>query len=375
MRARVQTQAPFLVFGSNSGTAQAVNSTSNALWVSLQGGPVQNPLQLPDGSASAPSLTFANNTNRGFFNDTTNSGIGYSVGGSQIGEITSAGIFSKPNTPGTISIGWLGESGFSHNAGDHGISVILGGNENFYFGTNTAGFFARSDYPIAWSNTTNARSGTADTFLWRDAANTLALKNGTNAQTLRVYATTTGNERVELNAGVAPITPAASQAAGGTVNLNSDVTRTRYQMTISPAAGDCSTAFNAAALTADCTIATIAAGQKLVGAYADVTAAFTCSGTCSGTKTFSCGVSAGGTTIFTSGLNVATTATYGLADADMGTGMTRAAMIQGGYLPSWGSTSGVSCRFTSGTGNWGSGSATNVNAGTIKFTLITEQVK
>lgn len=33
---RVLTQAPMLVFGSNSGTAQPVNSTSNALWVSLQ---------------------------------------------------------------------------------------------------------------------------------------------------------------------------------------------------------------------------------------------------------------------------------------------------------------------------------------------------
>lgn len=37
---RVRTQAPFLVFGSSSGSSQVVQSTSNALWVSLQGGSV-----------------------------------------------------------------------------------------------------------------------------------------------------------------------------------------------------------------------------------------------------------------------------------------------------------------------------------------------
>lgn len=33
---RVRTQAPFLVFGSSSGTAQIINATTNALWVSVQ---------------------------------------------------------------------------------------------------------------------------------------------------------------------------------------------------------------------------------------------------------------------------------------------------------------------------------------------------
>ncbi len=36
----MSTQQPFLIFGSNSGTAQPVKSTLNALWVSLQGGSV-----------------------------------------------------------------------------------------------------------------------------------------------------------------------------------------------------------------------------------------------------------------------------------------------------------------------------------------------
>jgi hypothetical protein len=154
--------------------------------------------------------------------------------------------------------------------------------------------------------------------------------------------------------------------------------RLRSSSTITPATagvGNCGAAFLAAALTADCTIATLPAGMKLVGIYADVTVGFTCSGTCSGTKVVQCGTAAGGTQILAAGLNVAATGQFGLADADLGSGMTRAAAIQGGLIGSWSSTTPVSCRFTSGTGNWGSGAATFVNAGSIKFTLVTEQVK
>ncbi len=65
---RVQTQQPFLVFGTNSsGVAQPINSTSNALWVSLQGGPVQSPLTFPNGTVSAPSITFTSDPDTGFW--------------------------------------------------------------------------------------------------------------------------------------------------------------------------------------------------------------------------------------------------------------------------------------------------------------------
>jgi hypothetical protein len=115
--------------------------------------------------------------------------------------------------------------------------------------------------------------------------------------------------------------------------------------------------------------------MKLVGVYADVTVGFTCSGTCTGTKVVQCGITGAGTEILAAGFNVATTGQAGDADAELGSAMTRAAAIQGGYLPSWSGTTPVMCRFTSGTGNWGSGAATFVNAGSIKFTLVTEQVK
>lgn len=171
------------------------------------------------------------------------------------------------------------------------------------------------------------------------------------------------------------ITAAASVAAGGTMNNAGDHTRQRYQITIAPAGGDCSAAFILGATTADCTIATLPAGMQLSKVYADVTAGFTCSGTCSGTKVMQCGITGAGTEILAAARNVATTATYGLADADLGSAMTRAARIQDGYLPSWSATTPVVCRFTSGTGNWGNGSATFVNAGSVKITLITELAK
>lgn len=156
---------------------------------------------------------------------------------------------------------------------------------------------------------------------------------------------------------------------------------TRSQVTLTPASGgaaNCATqaaGFKAAALTADCTIAVLPAGMKLVGVYADVTVGFTCSATCSGTKVFTMGISAGGTEVFAAGLSVAAAARFGLLDADLGSAMTRAAQIQGGYLPSWTAGTTLTARFTSGTGNWGDASATFVNAGSIKFTLLTVQVK
>ena len=48
---------------------------------------------------------------------------------------------------------------------------------------------------LGWSSTTNVNSGQpGDVQLRRDAANTLAQRNGTNAQTFRVYNTLTGSD-------------------------------------------------------------------------------------------------------------------------------------------------------------------------------------
>ena len=163
--------------------------------------------------------------------------------------------------------------------------------------------------------------------------------------------------------------PSITAGAAVTVNDSGSARRLTYKATLT--ATSCGAPFQAAALTADCTIATLPAKTKLIGVYADVTAGFTCSGTCTGTKTIGAGKTAGGVEIFAAGLNVAATGQLGLSDADLGTGMTRAAAIQGGYLNSWSATTPVIVRFTSGTGNWGDGAVTYVNAGSVTFYLDT----
>lgn len=299
--ARVQTQAPFVVFGSNSGVSQPIKSTSNALWVSLQSGGNIGTQLFGDGTVTNPSIAFASQAGLGFYRNGTD----------QI-------VFA-----------------------DGGVKTILF--------QNGAGIRMTSTNVFSWASGADATAG-ADSQFGRTGIGVL----GTPGTSL----TTTGTDVTAVTTG--------------------DFTRQRYSATITPAtggAGNCGAAFLAAALTADCTVATLPAGMKLVSVYADVTAGFTCSGTCTGTKVVQAGTAAGGTQVLAASLNVAATGTFGLADADLGSGMTRAAAIQGGLVGSWSATTPISARFTSGTGNWGNGAATFVNAGSIKFILVTEQIK
>jgi hypothetical protein len=65
----------------------------------------------------------------------------------------------------------------------------LGGTARVYIAVDTV--TTGSDGSFNWSST-NAATGTRDVRLFRDAANTLALRNGAAAQEFRVYETTTG---------------------------------------------------------------------------------------------------------------------------------------------------------------------------------------
>jgi hypothetical protein len=65
----------------------------------------------------------------------------------------------------------------------------------FSFGAPTWAF--SSTLLLSWTNGT-ATGGTADLTITRDAANTLAQRNGTNAQTFRVYNTYTSSTNYEL---------------------------------------------------------------------------------------------------------------------------------------------------------------------------------
>lgn len=73
------------------------------------------------------------------------------------------------------------------------IGVSLNGVETMEFdNTGAAPQFLLPAARLAFSAAAGTRGDSADVFLVRDAANTLALKNGTNPQTFRVYSTTTG---------------------------------------------------------------------------------------------------------------------------------------------------------------------------------------
>jgi hypothetical protein len=133
------------------------------------------------------------------------------------------------------------------------------------------------------------------------------------------------------------------------------------------------THFVAAALTQDLTIATLPAKTRLVGVYADLTQQFACATVCtSGTLSMTVGTAAGGTQILLSMDLDAATAVFGDTDGELGASVAAAARVQDAYLASWSSTQIITLRASSGTGNLGTGSATNLNAGSITFYLITE---
>ena len=81
---------------------------------------------------------------------------------------------------------------------------------------------------LAWSSTISANNRTYDLTLSRDAANTLAQSNGTNAQTSRIYGTYTDASnyrrlsKTMSTAGVAEIKPegAGTGAAGNVLHIS-----------------------------------------------------------------------------------------------------------------------------------------------------------
>lgn len=135
----------------------------------FSGGPVTNPILLPDGSAGAPSAAFANETSLGLYRTS---------GGGQIG-ISSQGV------------GVVGTNGQNQLLMQSGVS----------FGWEPGGLFGAS----------------ADLILARDAANTLAQRNGTNAQGFNIYNTFTDASNYErLAVGFASNVAVIGPSAAGT---------------------------------------------------------------------------------------------------------------------------------------------------------------
>lgn len=121
----------------------------------------------------------------------------------------------------------------------------------------------------------------------------------------------------------------------------------------------------AAALTQEFALGVIPARARVRSVITDTTQAFA-----HGANTFSArvGKTAGGQEYILDH-NVGATGQKGLADADMGASLTRAAAVQGGDIPSWSATTTLYLRITKVGANLGTGSATSQTAGSITVYL------
>lgn len=135
------------------------------------------------------------------------------------------------------------------------------------------------------------------------------------------------------------------------------------------------TSFIAAAVTADVTVGTLPIKTQVTSVFADLTATFVCGSVCTtATLSMTCGSSAGANDILLTFDADAATTQRGLADADLGSALARATAVQGGKIFSWAATTPFSCRLTSGTGNIGTGAATNLSAGSVTFYITTTRM-
>ena len=163
----------------------------------------------------------------------------------------------------------------------------------------------------------------------------------------------------ELHATRAAIT--VGSGAGITVDVTGDLNRQLYKVTTTYAA------YTDSDTTKGIVIATLPAKMKIVGFYADTTTQYT--GGATNAATMVVGITAESAAEIIASHNVfAAPILAGDADAEMGTSMTRAAAIQGGYLPSWTGTTAIYATLVIV-----NDILSNLTAGSTTFYIETEQ--
>lgn len=261
-----------------------------------------------------------------------------------------------------------------------------------------------------------------DVVLTRDAANILALKNGTTAQTFRIYGTTTGTKYMYLlhdgtngvlgtSSGPLYFAPTANrwymEAAGhflavtdngpqiGATGANRPSKLFLASSAITSGSGTGVTVNNTGEVrelvhvvtvaytnvttngtTHDLTVATLPAKTFITHILADVTTPFVCAQTCTtATLSATVGSAAGGAQYLASFDLDAAAAQFGDADAEFGASLAQATIPTPlGALGSWASTSPVSLRVTSAVGNLATLGVTNLNAGAVTFYITTTKM-
>jgi len=162
---------------------------------------------------------------------------------------------------------------------------------------------------------------------------------------------------------VALTSPAAG--TGISVVYNGDKRRGSFKITVGY------TAWIAAGLTQSITLAVMPAKTRVLSVIADTTAALT-----NGVSTLALTVGPTGTLAgYIASHDVKTApVTKGLADADMGSLLTRAAAIQGGSVASWSAGVNLVATLTSGTINLGNGAVTALTTGSTTFYVTVEMM-
>lgn len=113
--------------------------------------------------------------------------------------ITAATAFLAPNgASGAPSFAFSSQSttGIFRSSGSR-IVLSSASTDSFSIGGNQA--FLPAAGVLGWASDTNVATGTFDVTIVRDAANILAIKNGANAEALRIYGTTTGPKYLSLS--------------------------------------------------------------------------------------------------------------------------------------------------------------------------------
>lgn len=287
------------------------------------------PIRLTDGTAAAPSLTFASDTNSGMFS-VSGDILGWSTGGNETMRLdTTRMILATAHT-----LGWTDVEFARVAAGIGKIANVA----------NTDGALILG--PATTSGVRLDNDGGEFSIIEGDGSAFVAL----NA--LRVRATTS-----QVTAG---------SGTGVTIDNAGELREQVYKVTIAE------TAFVCAATTCDVTVATLPAKTQITNVFADLTQTFACSATCTSTTlSMIFGRGAGGAEWLASFDADAAAAQFGDADAELGTTMTRAAAIQGGSFEAWASTQAAVLRLISGTGNIGDGAANFLSQGSVTLYLST----
>ncbi len=173
----LQYRSSATTFGGMAGTAW--DNTNRALTITGATVTTSNPVISVSQTWNAAGVAFV-----GTYTQITNTA---SAAGSYVDRVDVGGtrVFSL-DTSGNIQCASIGPRTYARFAVSGALGVDLSGG-GYLTASIGDGLFLRANVPFGWSNSNSTSNATGDLFLYRDAAATLAQRNGTNAQTFRVY--------------------------------------------------------------------------------------------------------------------------------------------------------------------------------------------